>query len=115
MKGGRSTCSPPVSRLRVLLHKPMVTKFLRCRPTLKSINKNFGTLPFCRRYLDRVGESKYLLALNHLVTQGIVQDYPPLCDQRVDDGAICQLLFFKFYLLGTDIIYRNIRFYFGRR
>ncbi|GLB35807.1 putative cotranslationally removes the N-terminal methionine from nascent proteins [Lyophyllum shimeji] len=49
---------------------------------LKSINKNFGTLPFCRRYLDRVGESKYLLALNHLVAQGIVQDYPPLCDQR---------------------------------
>ncbi|KAF8808072.1 peptidase M24A, methionine aminopeptidase [Phlegmacium glaucopus] len=48
---------------------------------LKSINKNFGTLPFCRRYLDRVGESKYLLALNNLVSQGIVQDYPPLCDQ----------------------------------
>jgi len=49
---------------------------------LKSINKNFGTLPFCRRYLDRAGETKYLLALNHLVAQGIVQDYPPLCDQR---------------------------------
>ncbi|KAF8560126.1 peptidase M24A methionine aminopeptidase [Imleria badia] len=49
---------------------------------LKSITSNFGTLPFCRRYLDRVGESKYLLALNHLVQQGIVQDYPPLCDVR---------------------------------
>ncbi|KAF8078985.1 methionine aminopeptidase 2-like protein [Lyophyllum atratum] len=49
---------------------------------LKSINQHFGTLPFCRRYLDRVGESKYLLGLNHLVAQGIVQDYPPLCDQR---------------------------------
>jgi len=48
---------------------------------LNSINKNFGTLPFCRRYLDRVGESKYLLALNHLVAQGVIQDYPPLCDQ----------------------------------
>lgn len=48
---------------------------------LKTINKNFGTLPFCRRYLDRIGESKYLLALNHLVAQGVVQDYPPLCDQ----------------------------------
>ncbi|KAH7881046.1 peptidase M24, structural domain-containing protein [Lentinula edodes] len=48
---------------------------------LKSIDKNFGTLPFCRRYLDRAGETKYLLALNHLVQQGIVQDYPPLCDQ----------------------------------
>jgi len=30
---------------------------------LKTINKEFGTLPFCRRYLDRVGESKYLLAV----------------------------------------------------
>ncbi|KAG9314142.1 peptidase M24A methionine aminopeptidase [Chiua virens] len=49
---------------------------------LKSITSNFGTLPFCRRYLDRVGESKYLLALNHLVQQGIVQDYPPLCDVK---------------------------------
>ncbi|TFK77462.1 peptidase M24A, methionine aminopeptidase [Pluteus cervinus] len=49
---------------------------------LKTINQTFGTLPFCRRYLDRIGESKYLLALNHLVAQGIVQDYPPLCDQR---------------------------------
>ncbi|KAF7307196.1 Methionine aminopeptidase 2 [Mycena indigotica] len=48
---------------------------------LKTINKNFGTLPFCRRYLDRLGESKYLLALNHLVAQGIVSDYPPLFDQ----------------------------------
>ncbi|EJD03829.1 peptidase M24A, methionine aminopeptidase [Fomitiporia mediterranea MF3/22] len=49
---------------------------------LRSINKNFGSLPFCRRYLDRAGETKYLLALNHLVQQGVVQNYPPLCDQR---------------------------------
>ncbi|KAG8998894.1 Methionine aminopeptidase 2 [Tulasnella sp. JGI-2019a] len=49
---------------------------------LKTIEKNFGTLPFCRRYLDRTGESKYLLALNHLVSQGVVQDYPPLWDIR---------------------------------
>lgn len=49
---------------------------------LKSINKNFGTLPFCRRYLDRVAETKHLLALNHLVAHGVVQAYPPLCDQR---------------------------------
>ncbi|EJU02589.1 peptidase M24A methionine aminopeptidase, partial [Dacryopinax primogenitus] len=49
---------------------------------LKSINHNFGTLPWCRRYLDRVGETKYLLALNHLVNAGIVQAYPPLCDRK---------------------------------
>ncbi|EIN13870.1 peptidase M24A methionine aminopeptidase [Punctularia strigosozonata HHB-11173 SS5] len=47
---------------------------------LKTINKNFGTIPFCRRYLDRLGESRYLLALNHLVQQGVVNSYPPLCD-----------------------------------
>jgi len=47
---------------------------------LRSIDKNFGTLPFCRRYLDRLGNEKYLLGLNNLVQSGIVQDYPPLCD-----------------------------------
>jgi methionyl aminopeptidase len=47
---------------------------------LRSIDKNFGTLPFCRRYLDRLGHEKYLLGLNNLVQAGIVQDYPPLCD-----------------------------------
>ena len=30
---------------------------------LSTINKQFGTLPFCRRYLDRVGEKSYLLAV----------------------------------------------------
>ncbi|KAI0828961.1 peptidase M24A methionine aminopeptidase [Trametes gibbosa] len=61
-------------------HVPL--RLTSAKSLLKSINKNFGTLPFCRRYLERAGESKYLLALNHLVSQGIVQDYPPLCDVR---------------------------------
>jgi methionyl aminopeptidase len=47
---------------------------------LRSIEKNFGTLPFCRRYLDRLGHEKYLLGLNTLVSNGIVEAYPPLCD-----------------------------------
>lgn len=47
---------------------------------LNVINKNFGTLPFCRRYLDRLGQDKYLLGLNNLVSSGIVEAYPPLCD-----------------------------------
>jgi methionine aminopeptidase len=37
-------------------------------------------LPFCRRYLDRMGHDKYLLGLNNLVSAGIVEAYPPLCD-----------------------------------
>jgi methionyl aminopeptidase len=47
---------------------------------LNSITKNFGTLPWCRRYLDRLGHDKYLLGLNNLVSAGIVEAYPPLCD-----------------------------------
>lgn len=31
---------------------------------LSVINKNFGTLPFCRRYLDRLGQEKYLLGVS---------------------------------------------------
>lgn len=49
---------------------------------LNTIDKNFGTLPWCRRYLDKLGEDKYLLALNNLVKSGLVQDYPPLCDVK---------------------------------
>uniref|UniRef100_A0A915HPY0 Methionine aminopeptidase 2 n=1 Tax=Romanomermis culicivorax TaxID=13658 RepID=A0A915HPY0_ROMCU len=30
---------------------------------LNTINKHFGTLAFCRRWLDRLGETKYLMAL----------------------------------------------------
>ncbi|KAL8720349.1 MAG: hypothetical protein Q9225_002777 [Loekoesia sp. 1 TL-2023] len=52
------------------------------RTLLNSITKNFGTLPFCRRYLDRLGHEKYLLGLNNLVSSGIVEAYPPLCDQK---------------------------------
>jgi len=50
------------------------------RSLLNVITKNFGTLPFCRRYLDRLGQDKYLLGLNNLVSSGIVEAYPPLVD-----------------------------------
>lgn len=68
---------------------------------LNVIKKNFGTLPFCRRYLDRLGQEKYLLGvcgskvssfgarmltlisqLNSLVANGIVEAYPPLVDKK---------------------------------
>ena len=52
----------------------------RARQLLNTINKHFGTLAFCRRYLDRLGESKYLLALKNLCENNIVIPYPPLCD-----------------------------------
>jgi methionyl aminopeptidase len=37
------------------------------RNILKVIDKNFGTLPFCRRYLDRLGQDKYLLGVGFLL------------------------------------------------
>ncbi|XP_006895268.1 PREDICTED: methionine aminopeptidase 2-like, partial [Elephantulus edwardii] len=38
----------------------------RSKHLLNVINENFGTLAFCRRWLDRLGESKYLMALKNL-------------------------------------------------
>ncbi|KAL2242348.1 UNVERIFIED_CONTAM: Methionine aminopeptidase 2B [Sesamum indicum] len=45
----------------------------RAKQLLATINKNFSTLAFCRRYLDRLGETKYLMALKNLCDAGIVQ------------------------------------------
>eukprot|EP00743_Colponemidia_sp_Colp-15_P001072 GILK01001183.1.p1 GENE.GILK01001183.1~~GILK01001183.1.p1 ORF type:complete len:455 (-),score=93.05 GILK01001183.1:115-1479(-) len=47
---------------------------------LAHIDRNFGTLAFCRRWLDRAGETRHLLALKNLCDVGIVVPYPPLCD-----------------------------------
>ncbi|KAG8458279.1 hypothetical protein KFE25_001571 [Diacronema lutheri] len=54
----------------------------KAKQLLNTINKNFDTLAFCRRWLDRLGEDKYLLALRNLCEVGIVQPYPPLCDVK---------------------------------
>jgi methionyl aminopeptidase len=55
----------------------MMLEFMVIRPC-----RHFSTLAFCRRFLDRIGETKYLMALRNLVDQGIVNSYPPLCDIR---------------------------------
>lgn len=46
------------------------------------IEKKFSTLPWCKRYLERLplGESRYQLYLRNLIQTGIVEEYPPLCD-----------------------------------
>ncbi|KAH7528947.1 hypothetical protein FEM48_Zijuj05G0131700 [Ziziphus jujuba var. spinosa] len=54
----------------------------RAKQLLATINKNFSTLAFCRRYLDRLGETKYLMALKNLCDAGIIQPCPPLCDVK---------------------------------
>jgi methionyl aminopeptidase len=47
---------------------------------LKTIDANFGTLVFARRYLERVGTKNYHLGMRTLVSQGIVECYAPLVD-----------------------------------
>lgn len=49
---------------------------------LTHINKHFDTLAFCRRWLDRQGETRHLGNLRQLVQAGIVNEYPPLCDVK---------------------------------
>jgi len=49
---------------------------------LNVINKNFSTLAFCRRWLDRLGESRYLMSLKDLCSKGVIDPYPPLCDSK---------------------------------
>jgi methionyl aminopeptidase len=44
------------------------------------ISKNFGTLAFCKRWLDRAGATKYQMALKDLCDKNVVEAYPPLCD-----------------------------------
>ena len=39
-------------------------------------------MAFCRRFLDRLGEQRYIMALKNLCDNGIVQPYPPLVDVK---------------------------------
>ncbi|KAI6196200.1 Initiation factor 2-associated protein [Aphelenchoides besseyi] len=61
-------------------HIPL--RLQRSKQLLNTLNKNFGTLAFCRRWLDRLGESKYIMALKDLCDKHIVDAYPPLCDVK---------------------------------
>ena len=49
---------------------------------LKSINNSFSTLAFCKRYLERIGETRYNATLNMLCDSNFVEPYPPLCDVK---------------------------------
>ncbi|KAJ4268887.1 hypothetical protein NW762_002958 [Fusarium torreyae] len=46
----------------------------------KVIREQFGTIVFCRRYLDRLGLDRYLAGLNSLVSHGILEAHEPLAD-----------------------------------
>jgi methionine aminopeptidase len=47
---------------------------------LKTIDENFGTLVFSRRYLERLGVKSYHLGMKSLVSSGIIESYGPLVD-----------------------------------
>jgi methionyl aminopeptidase len=47
---------------------------------LKTIDENFRTLVFAKRYLERVGAKNYLLPMKTLLSQGIMDVYCPLSD-----------------------------------
>jgi len=61
---------PPTQRIR----NPKAQKLLNF------INKRFSTLAFCRKWLDNEGQKKHLMSLKMLCNQGIIKEYPPLCD-----------------------------------
>lgn len=53
----------------------------KAKALLSHINKNYGTLAFCKRWLERDGfKGGYLLPLKNLCDEGVVRAYPPLND-----------------------------------
>jgi len=74
------------------LHVPL--RMQSSKKLLSHINKTFGTLAFCRRWLEREDggsatvhpnggrQEKYMGALKNLCDVGIVQPCPPLCDVK---------------------------------
>ncbi|KAL2612748.1 hypothetical protein R1flu_024440 [Riccia fluitans] len=71
-------------------HVPL--RLAKAKQLLGTIEKNFSTLCFCRRYLDRLGETKYLMALKNLCDQGIVKPCPPVCDIKGSYDGIASWL-----------------------
>ena len=56
------------------------TKTRSARDLLTCVDKHFGTLAFCRRWLDDLGQKSYLLGLKELCDWDIITPYPPLVD-----------------------------------
>ena len=73
-------------------HVPL--RLPKAKALLGHINKTFGTLAFCKRWLERddggsttangnAGKQQgYNMALKNLCDVGLVQPYPPLCDVK---------------------------------
>jgi methionyl aminopeptidase len=46
------------------------------------IQRNFKTLAFCQRFLERAGQRSYSTVLSQLIRQKVVDPYPPLSDVK---------------------------------
>ncbi|OWA53699.1 Methionine aminopeptidase 2 [Hypsibius exemplaris] len=57
-------------------------RLAKSKHLLNTITENFGTLAFCKRWLERAGAEKYLMSLKDLCEKGIVDPYPPLVDAK---------------------------------
>ncbi|OHE97911.1 methionine aminopeptidase [Colletotrichum orchidophilum] len=53
----------------------------------KTIREQFGSIVFCRRYLDRLGLDRYLAGLKSLESHGILETYAPLADVKGSQSA----------------------------
>ena len=51
----------------------------RAKALLNTITREFGTLAFCRKWLEEYFP-KHIIPLKRLVEAGVVKDYPPLSD-----------------------------------
>jgi methionyl aminopeptidase len=74
---------------------------------LGAIDRNFSTLAFCRRYLDRLGEERYLLALKGLCDAGAVDPYPPLVEREGAFVAQYEHTLFLHYSGGKEVLSRG--------
>ncbi|VDK23846.1 unnamed protein product [Taenia asiatica] len=72
----------PLRQPHLILFSGATEMQTRAKQLLATIDKHFGTLAFCRRWLDRLGETKYLMGLKNLVDMGVIKAYPPLVDTR---------------------------------
>lgn len=61
---------------------PVALRSKQAKTLMKHIDKNYDTLAFCRRFLDRdnVLEGRYGGALAQLCKAGVIDAHPPLCD-----------------------------------
>lgn len=50
--------------------KKVISPLASARSLNKTINENFGSLVFCRRYLERLGVGRYLAGVSVLVMGG---------------------------------------------